>query len=97
MGHMRDKQLYSQLLGVQPPWRVRDVDLQLEAGEVHIHLELDPSVQLVCPICSRETPGYDRRQRRWRHLDLFQYRTILIAEIPRVDCPHDGIHQIKVP
>jgi len=73
------------------------VDLHLDAGEVHVHLDLDPSVQLVCPVCGREAPGYDRRERRWRHLDTFQYRTILIAEIPRVQCPGDGIHQIIVP
>ena len=94
---MRDKELYTQLLGIQPPWRVRKVDLRLDAGEVHVYLELDPSVQLVCPVCGREVPGYDTRERRWRHLDMFQYRTFLITDVPRVNCPDDGVHQIKVP
>jgi len=94
---MRDKQLYTQLLGIKPPWEVCDVDLHLEEGEVHIYLELDPSVTLTCPICGREAPRYDKRQRRWRHLDLFQYKTILIADLPRVECAHDGVHQIEIP
>jgi transposase len=42
-------------------------------------------------------PGYDHRPRRWRHLDTCQYRTILIAEVPRVECPDHGVHQIRVP
>ena len=94
---MRDKTLYTQLLGVEAPWRVSEVDLQLDAGEVHVHLEFDPSVRLVCPICGRESAGYDTRRRRWRHLDMFQYKTYLIADVPRVNCPNDGIRQIKVP
>ena len=94
---MRNQDFYTQLLGVKPPWYVSKVDLQLSAGEVHIFLELDPLVQLVCPICGRTVPGYDKRERRWRHLDTFQYKTVLIAEVPRVQCPHDGIHQVPVP
>lgn len=94
---MRDKDLYTQLLGIQAPWRVHKVDLHLDQGEVHVYLELDASAQLLCPVCGRPVPGYDKRERRWRHLDTFQYRTILIADIPRVNCPGDGVHQIKVP
>lgn len=94
---MRDKDLYAQLLGVQAPWRVSEVDLQLEAGEVHVYLERDPAVLLVCPVCGREAPGYDTKRRRWRHLDMFQYKTFLIADVPRANCPDDGIHQIQVP
>nr|WP_330178570.1 transposase family protein [Candidatus Vondammii sp. HM_W22] len=28
--------------------------------------------------------GYDSRKRRWRHLDTCQYKTILVADVPRV-------------
>jgi len=94
---MHDKSLYTQLLGVESPWQVSEVDLRLEIGEVHIYLERDPAVPLVCPVCGREVPGYDSRRRKWRHLDMFQYKTFLIADVPRVHCPDDGIHQIKIP
>jgi transposase len=43
-------------------------------------------------------PGYDRApERRWRHLDTCQYRTVLTARIPRVECPEHGVRQIRVP
>ena len=43
-------------------------------------------------------PGYDQAaERRWRHLDTCQYRTVLVARIPRVECPEHGIRQIWVP
>ena len=42
-------------------------------------------------------PGYDTRERRWRHLDTCQYRTILIAAAPRVRCPVHGVGQVTIP
>jgi transposase len=52
---------------------------------------------LRCPTCGREAPGYDARERRWRHLDTCQYRTMVIAEVPRVRCPEHGVLQVAVP
>ena len=94
---MRDKDLYAQILGLQPPWKVREVALNLEAGEVVVHVEHDSRVPLTCPDCGAESPGYDTRQRRWRHLDTCQYRTILAAEVPRCRCSQHGVHQVSVP
>ena len=37
------------------------------------------------------------RERRWRHLDTCQYRTVLVAKVPRVDCPAHGPRQVGVP
>jgi transposase len=93
---MRDKDLYARILGIQLPWRVRDVELQLEAGEVHVVVGADRAA-LRCPECGAACPGYDRRERRWRHLDTCQYRTILIAAVPRVRCATHGVVQVAVP
>lgn len=93
---MLDQDLYARILGIQPPWRVRNVELQLEAGEVQIFVVTDAK-SLRCPKCSKTSPGYDHRERRWRHLDTCQYRTILIADLPRVECAEHGVVQIAVP
>lgn len=93
---MHDKDLYARILGIQLPWRVADVELQLEAGEVRIKLSSEPDA-LRCPSCGRSAPGYDTRERRWRHLDTCQYRTVVIAAIPRVQCPKHGVIQVAVP
>ena len=94
---MRDKDLYAQILGITYPWFVGEVKLQLQEGEVIVHLELDPDYTLTCPLCGKATPGYDTRRRRWRHLDTCQYRTVLVADVPRVECEEHGVHQIDVP
>ena len=93
---MSDTTLYERLLGIEHPWRVSEVRLTLKAGAVEIDLE-HVGDELVCPTCGAGCPGYDRRPRRWRHLDTMQYRTLVRAEVPRVQCSEHGIQQVPVP
>ena len=63
-------------MGIEAPWRVEDVELNLQQGEVVVRVAHDGGA-LTCPECGRPANRYDTRQRRWRHLDTCQYRTIL--------------------
>lgn len=95
---MDDRTLYRTILGVQPPWRVGEVEVQAAAETVLVHLELEDGTVLHCPTCGAAAPGYDRaEERRWRHLDTCQYQTVLVARVPRVQCPAHGVHQVRVP
>ncbi len=94
---MRDTDLYARILNVQAPWSVEDVELDQPGGEVRVHVAHDGGVPLVCPECQQAVPGYDTRQRQWRHLDTCQLRTLLVADVPRVNCPEHGVRQIDVP
>src|SRR5690606_40431898 len=58
---------------------------------------LDKGTALVCPRCGRACPGYDSRERRWRHLDTCQFRTQVVAQVPRVQCPEHGCLTVSVP
>lgn len=94
---MRDRDLYAKLLGIDLPWHVRDVDARLHEGKVEVFIEFNATYELPCPECGEACGGYDTRTRSWRHLDTMQYRTVLTAEVPRVDCPEHGVKQVKVP
>jgi transposase len=94
---MRDRELYAQILGIHEPWEVHDVALRLEDGEVDVFVSRSRRAALQCSACGRECPGYDTLERRWRHLDTCQYRTILIANLPRVKCKEHGIVRVAVP
>ena len=94
---MRDTDLYARILNVQAPWTVEDVELDQSGGEVRVHVAYDAGAPLVCPQCQQAVPGYDTRQRQWRHLDTCQLRTLLVADVPRVNCPEHGVRQIDVP
>lgn len=94
---MRDKQLYQQILGIESPWRVMAVDVAVEEGEVRVRVEATSGTRHGCPQCGKRCAGYDRRTRRWRHLDTCQLKTILVAEVPRVRCPEHGVVMVDVP
>ena len=94
---MRDRDLYAAILGVQSPWHVSDVQLDQSSREVRVLVEAASSTAFGCPECGADSPRHDHRERRWRHLDTCQFRTILVAKVPRVDCAEHGVHQVKVP
>jgi transposase len=94
---MRDRDLYAQILGIVHPWNVTHVELDPDHEQVEVHVEARAVKTLPCPECGIACTRYDHRTRRWRHLDTCQYRTILVAEVPRVECPEHGVHQVTVP
>jgi transposase len=94
---MDDKDRFSRLLGISAPWRVSLVEQDEAALTLTIHLRLDSAARLRCPHCGKLSPRYDSRRRSWRHLDTMQFRTIVEADVPRVECPVDGVLQIDVP
>jgi len=94
---MDEKTLYAKLLGLTSPWGVEKVELKLTEGEIHVWVGLPPKQHWVCPDCLERAPIHDHRKRVWRHLDTFQYRTLLHARIPRLNCPTHGVRQLRVP
>lgn len=94
---MHDRDLYARILGLVDPWEVRDVKLDLKAGEVRVLVAAKLHASLQCPECKKPCPGYDSRQRSWRHLDTCQFRTILVADVVRIECAEHGVRQVHVP
>lgn len=96
-GGMRDTELYRHLLGLESPWTVARVELDLKDQRVDVwaeHLE----TKWPCPECGKEFAAYDHApERSWRHLDSCQFKTVLRARVPRVDCPEHGVRQVRVP
>lgn len=93
---MRDVELYRAILGLTPPWRVVSVDLDIPGQQVTVKVDVGPG-PFPCPECQAPVPGYDRKLRRWRHLDTCQFVTWIEAGVPRVECPRHGVKQIPVP
>ena len=93
---MKDFELYQQILGLVKPWQVKQVTLQPESGEVEVEVECRESVW-GCPQCHQRMQIQDWERRRWRHLDSCQFKTIIVAEVPRVKCAEHGTQTVVVP
>ena len=92
-----NQELYATILGIRPPWFVTQVDVRPKAEEVTVTIAVRADVQHACPSCGKRCPGYDTRRRSWRHLDTCQFKTILVTDVPRVECSEHGVLQIAVP
>jgi len=95
---MEDRELYRRILGIEHPWYVASVDLQLQPKEVHVFLAHEDLPSWPCAECGAASKLYDHQpERQWRHLDTCQYHTILHAEPPRSQCPTHGVRVVKLP
>ena len=76
-----------ELLGIRAPWRVADITVDVALQEVVVRVECEPTEW-----CNtqRRLHVHGWEQRRWRHLDLWQCRTIIEAEVPRLLNPATG-------
>lgn len=78
--------LFTQALGLSPPWEVSSVDFRQSEGAIHFTVECQ-ATRLACPSCgAAEQPIHDRTDRRWQHLHFFQFRAFIHARLPRVAC-----------
>lgn len=94
---VQDRDLYARILGLVDPWQVRDVHLDVKGEEVRVIVAPKITATFACPECGKACPGYDARRREWRHLDTCQFKTILVADVPRVNCQEHGVRQVNVP
>lgn len=97
-GHVRDTELYRQLLGLESPWTVDRVDLDTKARRVDVWAVHPDRHKWTCPECGALLPLYDHAPERvWRHLDSCGFQTFLHARPPRVHCSKDGVLQVRLP
>ena len=85
---MQDKELYQQILGLESPWRVAGVRMDLEREEIVVEVEHPPQTRFCCPECEQALGCYDHSEPRdWRHLDSCQFKTILRACVATRELP----------
>ena len=88
---------YSLLLGLNTPWKVAKVNLEMEQSRVVIDVR-HGSGKVACPDCGKLSSQRDLApSRSWRHLDTMNFETIIQARIPRCNCPDCGVKTVAVP
>ena len=96
---MDQPSLFTAALGLQPPWRVTDVRFSKENNRIDFDVAFEAGSRFPCPACdAEEQPVHDTLERKWRHLNFFQYEAYIHARVPRCGCGQCGkTQQIAVP
>ncbi len=93
---MKDLELYQQILGLVAPWQVESVTLKAKEQEIEVRVGF-ADILWGCPQCQVRMSIHDYEERRWRHLDSCQFKTIIVSRVPVVRCPEHGSQTVAVP
>jgi transposase len=92
------KDLFALALGLTKPWYVVRNELDTGKRQLEIGIDFERGGTFPCPECGATgCKAYDTEERRWRHLNFFQFETVLSARVPRIDCGRCGKRPVQVP
>jgi transposase len=90
------EEFYNHLLGIESPWEVASIKRDSASREVTAIVQFKSTEPLQCPVCGKPCTCHDHRERKWRHLDSCNHKTLIEASIPRIECQEHGIRQVPV-
>ena len=94
---MESNQLFEMALNLGEEWSVTACRFEGEPKRLLLNIEPKRGLQWKCPECGKGGPAHDLVEKRWRHLDFFQYECELAAKVPRSRCDAHGVRQVEVP
>ena len=71
---MTPEELFTAALGLGRQWRVAQCRFEGEPKRLELRIEHVPGEHFECPLCQALSGVDDTIERRWRHLNFFQYR-----------------------
>ena len=92
--------LFERSMGLDETWEVTETwfdEVEGGADELHVRVARRRGRAVPCPECGRACGVYDTRERTWRHLDIWQFRTYVHCAVPRTDCPDHGVKTVLMP
>lgn len=86
---MKGNDLYERLLGLEHPWRVKEVKMDTENKVVEVRVECRDKTAWVSEDGRRlHIHGWEERE--WRELNTLQFQTKIVCKVPRLKDPDNG-------
>lgn len=92
--------LFERSMGLDGTWEVTETwfeEVEGGADELHVRVARARGKAVPCPECGVPCGVHDTRERTWRHLDIWQFRTYVHCAVPRTDCPEHGVRTVLMP
>ncbi len=94
---MKNTEFYRQILGLERPWVVEEVDLAVSEKRVVVRLGYEAGTLWASEDGEHRLPCHDHVERFWKHLDSCGFETLLAARVPRLRLPDGRVEPIPVP
>lgn len=96
---LSQEDLFKLALNLQDPWYIKSIEFCNEEKRLDLYIDFETSSKFKCSNCKTENNSiHDTKDRVWRHLNFFQFKTYIHARVPRTECQKCGtIRLIDVP
>jgi transposase len=94
---MKDTEFYRQILGLESPWVVEEVDLSVSEKRVVVRIGYESGTLWASEDGEHRLPCHDHVERFWKHLDSCGFETLLAARVPRLRLPEGRVETAAVP
>lgn len=96
---MHDFSFYSAILGLSSKWRISDVTVDGNSGDIELHIRSLKGSMFSCPSCAcgdlKLPSGVSKA--RWLHENHLNIRFFISALIPIITCERCGDMKVEVP
>lgn len=96
---LSQEDLFKHALNLQDPWHIKSIEFSNVEKRLDIHIDFEVGSRFECSVCKTSNCTiHDTKERVWRHLNFFQFKTYIHARVPRTECKKCGsIRLINVP
>ncbi len=94
---MHDYSFYSAILGLSSKWRILNVTVDDQSGDIELHIRSRRGSTFSCPTCGAHKLPSAVRKSRWLHENHLNIRFYISAFIPIISCEHCGEMRANIP
>jgi transposase len=88
------KSVLEEIFEIQAPWYIDSIKTDTESKEIDLFIKYEKGSMFLCDECGGSCKTHDGSFRRWRHLDILDFKCYLNVKVPRTKCLIDGIKTI---
>jgi len=98
---MITKKVFELALHIESPWYIKEINFKEAAKTLDICIDFKKGATFFYEDSDKQIKGdfkaYDTTNKRWRHLNFFQYECYIHARVPRIKLDNNSVKLIKTP
>jgi hypothetical protein len=96
-GGMLDYSFYSAILGLSSNWRILNVTVDKQSGDIELHIRSRKGSKFSCSVCGEAILPSGVSKARWRYENHLKIRFYISALIPVITCARCGEMKADIP